>query len=65
LEIVTANPDINGDGDINYSDFAVISANFREECFAPLWCAGADLNVNGWVDPNDVRIIGESWLGVL
>ena len=26
--------------------------------------AGADLNVNGSVDPNDVRILAQSWLGL-
>ena len=28
------------------------------------WCGGADLNVSGSVDPNDVRIIGGDWLGL-
>ncbi|MCK4960068.1 MAG: hypothetical protein KAT00_11725, partial [Planctomycetes bacterium] len=55
-------PDINGDSYIDYGDFAVISTHFMEECFAPLWCDGADLNISGSVDPNDVKIVGENWL---
>ncbi|MCK5175701.1 MAG: DNRLRE domain-containing protein, partial [Planctomycetes bacterium] len=57
-------PDINGDGDVDYGDFAVISAYFDKECTPPEWCEGADLNINGWVDPNDVRVLAESWIGI-
>ena len=55
-------PDINDDGNINYGDFATISAHFMAGCAGPLWCAGADLNISGSVDPNDVIIVGERWL---
>ncbi|MCK4958107.1 MAG: hypothetical protein KAT00_01880, partial [Planctomycetes bacterium] len=58
-------PDINDDGGVDYGDFAVISAHFGEGCSEPEWCGGADLNVNGWVDPNDVRILGQNWMGGL
>ncbi len=54
--------DINGDGGIDYVDFAVISAYFMDGCAAPLWCGGADLNLSGSVDPNDVKIVVERWL---
>ena len=57
-------PDIGGGSGIDYEDFAVISLHFMEICFAPEWCDGADLNVSGSVDPNDVRILGESWFGL-
>ncbi|MCK5174901.1 MAG: hypothetical protein KAR47_16015, partial [Planctomycetes bacterium] len=57
-------PDIAGGVGIDYADFAVISLHFMEACFSPGWCDGADLNVSGAVDPNDVRILGESWLGL-
>ncbi len=56
------NADINDDGDIDYADFAVISAHFMDGCAGPLWCAGADLNISGSVDPNDVKIVVERWL---
>jgi chondroitin-sulfate-ABC endolyase/exolyase len=45
-------------------DFAVISANFMAGCIGPLWCDGADMNISGWVDPNDVRAFAESWIGI-
>jgi hypothetical protein len=57
-------PDISGDGGVDYGDFAVISAHFMEGCAAPGWCGGADLDISGAVDPNDVRIFAESWVGL-
>ena len=45
------------------SDFAVVSAYFMAGCVGPGWCEGADLNISGSVDPNDVRMLGESWVG--
>lgn len=57
-------PDINDDGDVDYGDFAVISAHFGEGCSEPDWCVGADLNMSGSVDPNDVRGLGRSWVGL-
>ena len=64
VHIAGNSPDISGNGDINYSDFATISAYFMDGCSPPGWCDGADLNVNGSVDPNDVRILAQSWLGL-
>lgn len=61
---VHGSPDINADGDINYGDFAIISAYFVGGCVGPGWCGGADLNVSGSVDPNDVKTLAESWLGL-
>lgn len=55
-------PDINGDGIVNYGDFAVVSAHFMDGCAGPGWCEGADLNISGSVDPNDVKIVIERWL---
>ena len=46
----------------NMKDFAVISAHFMAECVGPLWCGGADMNISGSVDPNDVKTIAHSWL---
>ena len=57
-------PDINGDGDINFGDYEFISRYWLLPCSYPNWCEGADLNVSGWVDPNDVRILAENWLGL-
>jgi hypothetical protein len=57
-------PDINGDSGVDYGDFSVISAHFMAGCAAPGWCDGADLNISGAVDPNDVIILGESWIGL-
>lgn len=57
-------PDINDDGKINYEDFAIISLHFGEECTPPGWCQGADLNISGWVDPNDIRALTQGWVGL-
>ena len=63
IEQVPANsPDINNDGEIDYMDFAIISAHFWQGCVGPLWCEGSDLDAGGSVDPNDIRTLAEIWV---
>ena len=57
-------PDINGDGDINFGDYEFISRYWLLPCSYPNWCEGADLNISGSIDLNDVRDFAESWLGL-
>jgi hypothetical protein len=64
LEVVTANPDINADGDINFEDYAIIAKYWFTPCSAPLWCEGADLNISDMVDWDDVKMFTQNWDGL-
>jgi hypothetical protein len=57
-------PDINGDGDINFEDFDFIFRNWLSPCFAPGWCEGADLDLSGLVDMGDLKTLTQSWDGL-
>lgn len=61
-EPITNPPDINGDGDINFEDFACLARYWLLPCSAPGWCEGADHNASGLVDWQDVETFTESWL---
>jgi hypothetical protein len=66
LEItLSANdPDINGDGNINFEDFDFINRYWLTPCLDPNWCEGADLNISGLVDFEDVKTFTQSWDGL-
>jgi hypothetical protein len=60
---VLGNPDINGDSNINNTDFAKVAANWLDNtCTAPTWCDGADLDISGTVDIEDLKTLAASWL---
>ncbi len=52
--------DINNDGFINFSDFAMLSNHMYETGCGP--CAGADLSGDNNVTMADVLILAENWL---
>jgi cyclophilin family peptidyl-prolyl cis-trans isomerase len=55
--------DIDVDGKVNFDDYAILSSHWMEQnCAAPDWCAGADINKNGSVDAPDVLMLAERWL---
>jgi cyclophilin family peptidyl-prolyl cis-trans isomerase len=55
--------DIDVDGKVNFDDFEILSSHWMaQNCVAPNWCAGADINKNGSVDTPDVIILAERWL---
>jgi len=52
--------DIDGDGDVNFKDFAQFALYWLDvACGA---CSGADLTCDGDVDWNDVRELADNWL---
>jgi hypothetical protein len=59
---VCGSPDINGGG-VNFADFEVISRNWLAPCFDPSWCEGADLDLSGLVDMQDLKTFTQSWVG--
>ncbi|MCP4707960.1 MAG: hypothetical protein GY869_05000, partial [Planctomycetes bacterium] len=55
--------DFEPDEDIDMFDFAAFSSQPRSSpCSAPLWCGGADFDMNGEVNLNDIAIFGHHWL---
>jgi len=55
--------DFNGDAIVDLSDFAIFAPRWQvTACQEPDWCAGTDLDRNGWVDYNDVILFADYWL---
>jgi hypothetical protein len=58
----STDPDINGSGKVDVSDFAVIAENWLSACIAPGWCQGTDLDQSGMVDLDDLMLLAQNWL---
>ena len=55
--------DFNGDGIVNFEDFAVLGLNWqRTDCSEPDNCSGADLDADGHVGISDLKQFAEYWL---
>jgi hypothetical protein len=56
------NPDLNGDGMVNFFDFAILASQWLGTCSEPDYCEGADYYRNGQVDSSDLSYLCENWL---
>ena len=57
------NPNINGEGKVNFLDFAMLAKKWSEDCNEwNNWCSNADIDHSGLVDFNDLLIMTEYWL---
>ena len=55
--------DYDSDNDVDMADYSHFGLDWmRKDCAAPYWCSGTDINHDGAVDFNDLRIFAESWL---
>ncbi len=55
--------DFNGDGIVNFEDFAVLGLNWRRtDCSEPDNCSGTDLDADGHVGISDLMQFAEYWL---
>jgi hypothetical protein len=55
--------DFNNDTIVNFRDYAIFASHWMEtNCISPNWCEGTDLDTNGKVDINDLRLFCEFWL---
>ena len=55
--------DFNGDGIVNFEDFAVLGLNWqRTDCSEPDNSSGADLDADGHVGISDLKQFAEYWL---
>ena len=54
------------DNTVDFIDFSVIAKNWTlENCHAPAWCEGADVNRDGSVNIEDVLGLCEHWLEIM
>jgi hypothetical protein len=56
------NPDLNYDGEVNFSDVAILVQYWLTTCLTPGGCDGADLDYSGKVDFADFAILAQNWL---
>jgi hypothetical protein len=55
--------DFNNDTKVDFSDYAILASHWQEtDCNDPDWCEGADLDINGSIDVNDLMLFCEYWL---
>lgn len=55
--------DFDGDNDTDFQDFADFASHWSEDnCIAPDWCGGADIDTSGRIDMNDLAILLGCWL---
>jgi len=57
--------DLTGDGLVNFTDFAVLTSAYGQDCNSLDWCGGTDLDRSGSVGPSDIAGMAENWLEVL
>lgn len=54
--------DFNGDCYANWEDFAIFASYWLEDCSAPDFCEGTDMDQSGLVDWGDFAIFASYWL---
>jgi len=55
--------DFNKDTRVDFTDFTVLASYWQvAECNDPNWCEGTDLDIDGYVDPNDLKLFVDYWL---
>ncbi len=51
---------------VNFRDYSLLTYHWgRADCNEPNYCGHADLNMDGLVDPNDMKYIMDHWLETL
>ena len=61
-EIEELGSDLNGDGVVNFFDFAILAAHWLDVCSEPDWCQGSDSDYSGRVDFVDLLNFVDDWL---
>jgi len=57
--------DFDGSIKVDFTDFTVLASYWQDQdCNAPNWCEGTDLDVDGDVDLNDLTLFIDYWLEV-
>ncbi len=53
---------IDDDGNVDFVDFALLTARWSDVCFDPNWCEGADIDFSGDVNIVDLTFLTDNWL---
>ncbi len=62
-EIITCRADLNLNGTVNFTDYALFANNWMDNtCCAPNWCEGTDFDHSGSVDTLDLMTFAKYWL---
>lgn len=55
--------DFDNNTRVDFADFAILALYWQEtDCNDPNWCEGTDLDTDGNVDSNDLRLFSDYWL---
>ena len=60
--VLACSNDYNGDGRIDFADWAALAEIWGATCEAPDWCGGLDGDLNGTIDGSDVEAFADVWL---
>jgi len=56
------NPDVDGNGKVDFKDFSIFSGEWQCECDDWDCCRGVDFNISGLVDVDDLYTLASCWL---
>lgn len=63
LDVVWPAVNLDDVGGIDYNDFAILASVWqRQDCVAPFWCDGGDINQDHEVSFEDMLLLFENWL---
>jgi hypothetical protein len=63
FELSIGNPDLDGNGQVDFGDFAIFANEWNiATCGTPDWCDGADLDKDNHVGLSDLMIFASHWL---
>ncbi|MBL7153107.1 MAG: lamin tail domain-containing protein [Phycisphaerae bacterium] len=62
LEIVACRSNFNHDSQVDFLDLTQLADKWQQQCSAPLWCGGTDLDQSNRVDFGDVAVLADEWL---
>ena len=63
LDVVWPAVNLDGVGGIDFNDFVVLASVWlRQDCVAPFWCDGGDINQDHEASFEDLFLLSENWL---
>ena len=62
LQIIAFRADFNHDTGVDFLDWTDLAGIWRQDCSAPSWCDGIDLDESGSIGFGDVQIFAQQWL---
>ncbi len=62
VAIIASRADFNHDTGVDFLDWTDLAGIWRQDCSAPAWCDGIDLDESGSIGFGDVQIFAQQWL---